>query len=133
MGIRSTQTCSALVVDDNEDNRILFREALEAVDYRVTEAHNGRLGIDILQGQTFHVLILDMDMPGVNGVQVLHELRKHPEHERMAVVVVTANPHMITAEVESLADHTMGKPINFREFVQFVDRLRSTFASDANG
>lgn len=125
--IRSTQTISALVLDDNEDNRFIFRETLEAAGYRVTEAHNGRLGLDILLGQTFHMLILDMDMPLLNGADVLREVRRYQEHDNMAVVIVTANPHMVTEELEALAAFVMAKPINVRQFLQFAARLRSTF------
>lgn len=117
---------TALVVDDIADNRDLFRTVLEQAGYEVYEAASGKRGLEMLSAQIFDLLILDLQMPHVTGLDVLREIRAYPHLDRMAVVVVTANPHMITDEVETYAYHIMQKPLNIREFSQFVRRLQSS-------
>src|SRR5688572_18618269 len=114
----------ALVMDDNFHNRHIFRIALEEKGYHVDEAENGSEGLKILQEQTFHLLVLDLQMPLIDGVMVLRELHMMPMHRGMRVLVVTANAHMATGEVTDLADYVMYKPINVMEFAEFATRLK---------
>lgn len=116
---------NALVMDDNFHNRHIFRIALEEKGYHVEEAENGAEGLKILQEKTFNLLVLDLQMPLVDGVMVLRELHTVPMHRAMRVLVVTANAHMATGEVTDLADYVMYKPINVMEFAEFAERLKS--------
>ncbi len=120
-----TPPYTALIIDDNWFNRDIFRIALESAGYVVTETDNGSEGMRILGEQTFHLLILDLQMPNIDGRTVLRSVREQPLHKKMNVVVVTANAHMATSDVDALADHVMYKPINVVEFSEFVRRLKS--------
>jgi CheY-like chemotaxis protein len=113
-----------LVMDDNFHNRYIFRIALEQKGYYVEEAENGSEGLKLLQDQSFDLLVLDLQMPLIDGVTVLRELHNMPLHRSMRVLVVTANAHMATGEVTDLADYVMYKPINVIEFAEFAERLR---------
>lgn len=115
----------ALVVDDNFHNRNIFRMALEEVGYDITEAENGAEGLDVLAQRTFNLLVLDLQMPLIDGITVLRELRLEPIHQAMRVIVVTANAHMATGEVTDLADYVMYKPINVVQFADFAKRLKN--------
>jgi CheY-like chemotaxis protein len=115
---------SALIIDDNWFNRDIFRIALESAGYIVTQFDNGMDGMNILKNQTFSLLVLDLQMPIVDGRTVLHSVRAQDLHENMHVVVVTANAHMATQDVDRLADYVMYKPINVTEFSEFVRRLK---------
>ncbi len=116
---------SALIIDDNWFNRDIFRIALESAGYAVTELDNGSEGIALLEQQTFNLLILDLQMPLVDGRTVLVKVKEHPLHKKMRVVVVTANAHMATSDVDEMADYVMYKPINVMEFSEFVRRLKN--------
>jgi CheY-like chemotaxis protein len=116
---------SALIIDDNWFNRDIFRIALESAGYDVTLLENGLEGMKILEQQTFSLLVLDLQMPLVDGRAVLNAVRAHPLHRKMRVVVVTANAHMATSEVDEKADYVMYKPINVMEFSEFVRRLKN--------
>jgi CheY-like chemotaxis protein len=122
----SSTLSEALVMDDNFHNRYIFRIALENVGFNITEAENGAEGLRILAERTFHVLVLDLHMPLIDGIGVLKELRNMPMHSKMRVLVVTANAHMATGEVNDLSDYIMYKPINVMEFSEFAKRLKKS-------
>ncbi|MBN2303782.1 MAG: response regulator [Anaerolineae bacterium] len=123
--------CTALIVDDNWYNRDIFRMALENADYEITEAEDGKKGLDILEQNTFDLLVLDLQMPEIDGYGVLKALRAEDRHKSMRVLVVTANPHMATDKVDDMADHVMLKPIDVVSFAQFTKRLKKTFTGES--
>ena len=117
---------SALIADDNDDNRNIFRIVLENAGFQVSEVHDGEQTIQALEKQAYMLLLLDLQMPNVNGRSVLHWLRAQttPTHRRMQVIVITANPHWVTDEIDTLADYVMQKPIPIVSFSQFVTRIK---------
>jgi CheY-like chemotaxis protein len=114
----------ALVVDDNFYNRDLARLALESAGYSVVEAENGREALRNLEQETYHLLILDLAMPEMDGIGVINELRKSSQHRNMKIVVVTAHAHM-TGPIDLDADFVMFKPIDINSFMTFLQRLKS--------
>jgi CheY-like chemotaxis protein len=128
-----TTKISALVVDDNFFNRDIFRIALEHAGYEVACAENGMQGLELLTARTFNLLVLDLQMPQIDGRAVLKEIHagNTSASKAMRVVVVTANAHMATEDINDWADYVMYKPINVPEFADFVKRLRDV-ASKAN-
>jgi len=80
-----------LVADDNEINRLLLRAQLERFEADIVEASNGQQALDRLRRQRFDLVFLDLQMPLVDGPQVLRELRGYPGPSRHApVVAITA-------------------------------------------
>ena len=114
---------AALVIDDNFHNRHIFRIALTYVGYDVTEADDGLTGLDALQSSAFQLIILDLRMPGLDGAEVLKILRRSDEWQKIQVVVVTANPHMVTEEVLTLSDYVLQKPLDITTFSALAQRL----------
>lgn len=112
---------TALVVDDNFYNRDLSRLALEHVGYQVSEAENGAIAVEMLEKDTFDLMVLDLAMPELSGVDVLREIKNR--YAPMSIIVMTANPHMVIEDVESQVDLVMYKPIDITGFVKLVDRL----------
>ena len=80
----------ALLVDDDELVRRSVRQALEPVGWKVTEAENGEVAVEVLAAERPDVIILDLMMPKMDGFEFLHELRSRPEWQDIPVVVVTA-------------------------------------------
>ncbi len=80
----------ALVIDDLPDNRTLLRRALESEGWTVTEAENGRVGLDQLGAAKPSLILLDLMMPVMDGFEFLRELRTHEHGRGVPVVVVTA-------------------------------------------
>jgi CheY-like chemotaxis protein len=115
---------TALIVDDNWHNRNIFKIALESVGYTVMESADGVEGIAALEHKTFDLLILDLQMPNVDGRKVLETVKDQPIHTKMRIIIVTANAHMATSDIDTLADYIMYKPIDVMEFSGFAKRLK---------
>ena len=63
-----------LLADDNKVNRLLLARNLELQGHRVTTAENGRIALDLLRREAFDLLLLDMEMPELDGFGVLEQL-----------------------------------------------------------
>src|SRR5690606_27158947 len=100
-----------------------FRIALEFAGYDVTESEDGEKGLAQLRDGTFDLVILDLRMPGMDGSEVLRIIRQTKEWNATQVVVVTANPHMVTEEVGTLADYVLHKPVDILTFSELAKRL----------
>ncbi len=119
----ATKTFSALVVDDNFYNRDIASIALQHVGYEVTEAVNGIEALEKLGADQYDLLILDLMMDGIDGLGVLRRLPTATTDPKMFVIVMTANPHMITEDVADRADLILQKPIEVNEFTRLTSRL----------
>jgi two-component system, response regulator, stage 0 sporulation protein F len=65
-----------LLVDDEEHIRLLFKEELEEEGYTIDVASNGFDALEKLKGQRFDLVVLDIKMPGMDGIQTLNEIKK---------------------------------------------------------
>jgi DNA-binding NtrC family response regulator len=90
-----------LVVDDDPDIREVLADRLEALGYRVLTAANGVEGLEVFERQVPHLVLLDIEMPGMNGLEMLGEIRKR-EHDT-AVIMITAYG-TIERAVEAMKD-----------------------------
>jgi DNA-binding NtrC family response regulator len=78
-----------LIVDDEPNVRLVFRTALESAGYSVTEAEDGEKAIDRLRALPADMVLLDLQMPGMGGMEVLRQLRDG--NDNVPVVIVTAH------------------------------------------
>ncbi len=118
---------SALVVDDNDLNRDLMQIMLTTAGFEVSEAKNGQEAITALEALPCNLLILDLQMPLVDGTDVLKWLRTNPQYDAMTIIVATANAHMTGGDEMQRADYVIYKPIDIKEFAHLVGRLKDTF------
>jgi len=79
-----------LVVDDDPDMRSLYRQFLER-EFEVLEAGDGREGLDVLRRRRADLVITDVHMPNMNGVQFIRALRAEPALQRVPVIVETSD------------------------------------------
>jgi two-component system, chemotaxis family, chemotaxis protein CheY len=114
---------AALVIDDNFHNRHIFRIALEHAGFGVTESEDGLKGLNALKNGEYELVILDLRMPGMDGTDVLRIMRKTEELQATQVVVVTANPHMVTDDIRTMADYVLQKPVDIPTFAALARRL----------
>jgi PAS domain S-box-containing protein len=82
-----------LLVEDNEINRDVARLLLEEWGVEVEEAHNGEQGVQKFHAAAYDVVLMDIQMPGLNGLEATARLRQHPDAHRAAtpIVALTAN------------------------------------------
>jgi two-component system, cell cycle response regulator DivK len=116
---------TALVVEDNVVNRELLRELLCARDYLVEEAENGVQALEMMKQRRPDVLLLDLNMPVLDGFGTLRKVREDPQLSSIPVLAVTASA-MRGDEEEALKagfDGYLSKPIQSPLLFQELDRL----------
>lgn len=105
-----------LVVDDLEANRAMLSRRLERRGFSTVMAEDGPTALKLLEGDNFDVVLLDIMMPGMSGIEVLRELRKH---STTPVIMLTAKGDQVDRVVglELGADDYIAKPYYAREVV----------------
>ena len=103
-----------LVVDDNRVNRLLLTRGLEQYGHHVSNAENGRIAMEMLRSQNFDVLLLDIDMPVMNGFEVLEELLKDDNLRDLPVIMTSASDEIdrVVKCIEMGAEDYLVKPLN---------------------
>jgi PAS domain S-box-containing protein len=79
-----------LVVDDDPDMRNLLRQALEKENCQVMEAEDGLAALELVKAQKPDLILLDLEMPRMDGLTFAHELRTHADWRSLPIVVITA-------------------------------------------
>jgi signal transduction histidine kinase/DNA-binding response OmpR family regulator len=99
--------CYVLLVDDDADSRTLITRMLEREGWQIRTAINGTAGIRVIRKGLPAIIVLDLKMPGMNGIEMLEVLGKNPAWAGLPVVVVTSMD--ITQEMrDKLAPRTLG-------------------------
>ncbi len=111
------QGARLLVADDNKVNRLLLARNLELQGHRVASAPDGRVALKMLRDEAFDLMLLDMEMPELDGFQVLERLRTDPEYRELRdlPVIVTSSLEGIAHVVRCIelgADDYLHKPVN---------------------
>ncbi len=113
-----------LVVEDNPDNMYVVDRVPTHAGHTVTQATSGAEALRLVEGQSFALILMDMQMPGMDGYATVRALRELPAVAGTPIIALTANS-MPGDRDRSLAagcnDH-IAKPINTREFMQVVDQ-----------
>jgi two-component system cell cycle response regulator DivK len=110
---------SILYIEDNPDNMLLVQRALESRGYRLLKAENGVEGISIAEGNRVDLILLDINLPDIDGYEVAKRLRKSSKSELayVPIIAVTANALKGDAQraLDAGCDVYMSKPIDIRE------------------
>lgn len=80
-----------LYIEDNCENRLLVRRVLEAEGYRVIEAEDGLAGMDFVQSETPDLVLMDINLPELDGYEVTKRLKQSPAMAEVPVIAMTAN------------------------------------------
>ena len=111
-----------LVVEDNDKNRKLVRDVLTAKGYRLIEAETGEDGLRLAHEQRPALVLMDIQLPGIDGIETLRRLRADAATAAIPVIAVTASA-MTQDRQKILAagfDAYQSKPISIRPFVDLV-------------
>jgi len=103
-----------LVVDDNKVNRLLLARSLELQGHRIALAENGRVALEMLRGEPFDLLLLDMEMPEMDGFQVLEQLVADRQLRDLPVIVTSSLEGIanVVRCIELGAEDYLAKPVN---------------------
>jgi two-component system, cell cycle response regulator DivK len=111
-----------LIVEDNEKNRKLVRDVLQFKGYRTLEAESGELGVALARESLPALILMDIQLPGMSGIEALGHLRADPTTRDIPIVAVTASAMMQDRQRILAAgfDGYQSKPIDVKGFVQVV-------------
>ena len=103
-----------LVVEDNPANQMLARVVLEKSGYRVLLASDGREAIAVLESESVDLVLLDVQMPVMDGIETTRQVRSRPEWEDLPIVAMTAQalPEDRKRALESGMDDYVTKPVH---------------------
>ncbi len=109
-----SQGASILVVDDTEMNRVLLSRRLVRQGYRVAVAEHGRQALEMIEGEPFDLVLLDIMMPEMNGFEVLERLKADERLRHLPVIVISAVTDMesIVRCIEMGAEDHLPKPFD---------------------
>ena len=111
-----------LIVEDNEKNRKLVRDVLTFTGYRLAEAETGEDGVRLAKELRPDLVLMDIQLPGINGIAALGQIRDDPAIRDTPVIAVTASAmtHDRQKIMASGFDGYQSKPINVKEFLAAV-------------
>jgi DNA-binding response OmpR family regulator len=120
-----------LVVDDEPDCVNIIRCRLEWCHYKVITAANGDEGLQIAENEKPDLVLLDTDMPVMNGHEMLERMKKHPILKDTPVIMVTAlceRQDIAAASVFGIADYVT-KPVDFTSLLEKISSILGNKAS----
>ena len=114
-----------LIVEDNERNLKLVRDVLQVKGFETIEAGTAELGIELATERKPDLILMDIQLPGMNGIEARKILRSKPETAAIPVVAVTASVMQQDRNLITQAgfDGYIGKPINIKEFLEVVNQI----------
>jgi CheY-like chemotaxis protein len=120
-----------LIIEDNEKNRKLARDVLQVKGYTTIETETAEEGINVAIEQHPALILMDIQLPGMDGMTALKKLRANPQTKSIPVIAVTASA-MTYRRQTMLAegfDGYQSKPISVKDFLGEIERV---LASQAN-
>jgi len=115
---------TVLIVEDNELNMKLFHDLLEAHGYNVIEAHTGPEALALAEEHRPDLILMDIQLPEISGLEVTQKLKKNPELAGIPVIAVTA--FAMKGDEERIraggCEDYIAKPISVVSFLEKVKR-----------
>jgi two-component system cell cycle response regulator DivK len=119
-----------LYIEDNPDNMTLVQRALESRGYVLLKAFNGLTGVEIAEKESINLILLDINLPDIDGYEVARRLRASSKLalKTVPIIAVTANALKGDADkaLNAGCDVYMSKPINIRELWARVEAFVPT-------
>jgi CheY-like chemotaxis protein len=117
-----------LVVDDDEDNTVIASTILRTHGYEVRVAPSGPVALQILETERIDLVLLDVMMPGMDGIQVLDRIKANPRHAGMPVILVTAKSQDedVLTGYKCGADYYITKPFTSRQLLHGIGLVLGT-------
>jgi two-component system, cell cycle response regulator DivK len=118
-------TKTVLLVEDNEDNLVVYRTILEHVGYNVLEARDGEEGVSRARQEQPDLILMDISIPKIDGWEATQRLKADPATRNIPIIALTA--HALEEDRQKAAqagcDGYLAKPVEPRRVVQEVERF----------
>ncbi len=116
-----------LCIEDNADNMMLLSRVFRSESYCMVEARNGMQGLEIAESQEVDLILLDINLPDIDGYEVARRMRSSTKAElaHVPIIAVTANAMKADAErcLDAGCDLYISKPIDIQELWETVEAL----------
>lgn len=114
-----------LVVDDSADTREMMAKLLEMEAFTVITAEDGNAGLSLATAERPDLIITDINMPNLNGIEMIKLLRKRPGFESIPIMAITAYGNGVAQEaIDAGANRATTKPVQFKSLaVEIRDLL----------
>jgi two-component system cell cycle response regulator DivK len=111
-----------LIIEDNEKNLKLVRDVLQVKGYQTLEARNAEDGIALARARPPDLVLMDIQLPGISGIEAIGRLRSDRSTAGIPVVAVTASvmQHDLKQITDAGFDGYVAKPINLKNFLETV-------------
>jgi DNA-binding NtrC family response regulator len=113
----------AFIIDDDKLLGEAFRQALEFCGFQAVHIIDSTLALPLIIERQPDVILLDMQMPKLNGAQLLRSIRNTESTQYTKVIVATANHLMLDDDVREMAQLTLQKPVNLQQIMEFAQRM----------
>lgn len=113
-----------LIVEDNPTNALLFHDVLSEQGYMVDVAEEGERAFELLEEHSYDLVLLDIHLPGMDGLSIARTLRSLPAYEGLKIIGVSAlvTEREIQAAYHAGFDDYVTKPISLKPFVETIRR-----------
>lgn len=114
-----------LIIEDNEKNRKLERDVLQVKGYRTIESETAEAGLKLALEQSPALILMDVQLPGMDGITALKQLKAEAKTKSIPVIAVTASA-MTYNRQKMLAEGFDGyqtKPISLKDFLGEIERV----------
>jgi len=117
-----------LIIEDNEKNRKLCRDVLNVKGYKTIESETAEQGLELAREKSPSLVLMDIQLPGIDGITAMKQLRAAPETAHIPVIAITASAmtHNRTTMLAEGFDGYQTKPISLKDFLGEVERVLRT-------
>ena len=112
---------SVLVIDDDPDVRIMFEDFLSEDGYAVVLAESGEQGVRLFDEGEISVVLCDLVMPGMGGIETLKNIRSFNESVPCLIISGHMNPTSMSQCLRAGANRVLEKPVDYQEITQAVE------------
>ena len=114
-----------LIIEDNEKNRKLARDVLQVKGYRTIESETAEEGLQLAREESPALILMDIQLPGIDGITALKQLRLDPKTKSIPVIAITASAmtHNRQTMLAEGFDGYQTKPISLKDFLGEVQRV----------
>jgi CheY-like chemotaxis protein len=114
-----------LIVEDYEDTSLAMRLALEDHGYRILEAADGARAVELAERERPDIILMDLQLPGLDGLEATRRIRRHPELRDTVIVAVTAHNDQDhrARSLEAGCNAFVTKPIDFDWLTDLLKNL----------
>ncbi|MFH2103110.1 MAG: response regulator [Chloroflexota bacterium] len=115
----------ALIIEDDDDLAYIFAEALQAADYETKIYSDGEAAQQGLMEQIPNIILLDMHLPRIGGLEILNQIKNNPRFKKTTVIIATADARIAESQID-MADFVLIKPIAFSQLRDLTKRLHQS-------